>query len=161
MHEGITVQVRFDGREAEWTMTVEGNGPWSLCLESPRGVEAAASGGNVFEALRSMREELDLRGVTICCNGARRDVRPSGLSASHGAWMLYVLRTWRPPTVRDLVPTFGYCEPHLIGSVRDQDAYWQRHLDNRGNWLNLINPIWWLYFMTGSWGRPKAFRDVQ
>jgi hypothetical protein len=125
---------------------------WSLCLESPNGIESTANGGNVFEALRSIRTELASRSMVICCNGARFDVRPSGLSASHGAWMVYVLRRWRPATVRDLVPIFGYAPPDRIGTVDERDAYWERHLKNRSNWLNFINPVWWIYLLTASWG---------
>lgn len=156
MNEELPIYVILEGQETEWKMVVEGDGPWHLRLESPDGVEATASGENVFEALRSMRTALAPRRVTICCNGARADVRPSGLSASHGAWMVYVLHMWRPPTVRDLVPTFGYCRAGLVGSVEEQDAYWEGHLKSRKNWLNFINPVWWVYFATASWGKPKS-----
>ncbi|MGW7657911.1 hypothetical protein ACWGJ7_39510, partial [Streptomyces tendae] len=91
MDEEIPLYVQREGQELQWKMTVEGEGPWHLRLESPHGVEATATGDNVFQALRSMRPGLASRGVEVCCNGARADVRPSGLSASHGAWMVYVL----------------------------------------------------------------------
>lgn len=155
MEEEIPLYVQREGQELQWKMAVEGDGPWHLRLESPHGVEATATGGNVFEALRAMLPGLSSKGVAVCCNGARVDVRPSGLSASHGAWMVYVLRLWRPPTVRDLVPTLGYCPAELTGSIENQDAYWERHLKSRRNWLNFINPVWWIYFLTASWGRPK------
>jgi hypothetical protein len=155
MNEEFPICVQVDGRENEWRMLVEGDGPWCLRLVSPGGVESTATGDNVFGALRAMRADVSSRGIIICCNGSRVDVRPSGLSASHGAWMVYVLRMWRPPTVRDLVPTFGYAPAGRIGSVEEQDAYWARHLKNRKNWLNFINPIWWIYFFTASWGKPQ------
>lgn len=69
--------------------------------------------------------------------------------------MVYILHMWRPTTVRDLVPVFGYAQPHKVGTVEEQDAYWERHLKNRKNWLNFINPVWWIYFLTSSWGKPK------
>jgi hypothetical protein len=158
MSEEIPIRVQKDGRENQWKMLIEGEGPWNLRLESPNGVESTASGDNIFEALRSMRTELSPRHISICCNGARVNVRPSGLSASHGAWVVYVLYMWRPSTVRDLVPVFGYAPPRKIGSVEEQDAYWERHLKHRKNWLNFINPLWWIYFLTSSWGKPK-WRD--
>ncbi|MCQ6250521.1 hypothetical protein [Streptomyces malaysiensis] len=155
MDEEIPLYVQRNGQELRWKMTVEGDGPWRLRLESSDGVEATATGDNVFEALRAMRPGLTSKGVAVCCHGARVDVRPSGLSASHGAWMVYVLRLWRPPTVRDLVPTFGYCPAELTGSPEEQDAYWEKHLKSRKNWFNFINPVWWIYLLTASWGRPK------
>lgn len=155
MAEEIKIRVEKGGRENQWKIVVEGEGPWTLRLESPNRVESTASGDNIFEALRSMRRELSSRNILLCCNGARVNVRPSGLSASHGAWMVYVLHMWRPSTVRDLVPVFGYAPPHKIGTVEEQDAYWERHLKNRMNWLNFINPLWWIYFFTSSWGKPK------
>jgi len=158
MNEEFPIRVQLNGRVVEWKMLVEGDGPWSLRLVSPSRVESAVSGENVFAALRSMRSELTPRGIAICCNGARVDVRPSGLSASHGAWMVYVLHMWRPPTMRDLVPILSYSPPGKIDSVEEQDAYWERHVKNRKNWLNFINPVWWIFFLTASWGKPK-WRD--
>ncbi|WP_125514155.1 hypothetical protein [Streptomyces sp. WAC 01529] len=155
MNEDIPVYVQLGGEEAEWKMSVEGEGPWRLRLESPDGVESTANGDNVFEALRSIRAELAPKGVTICCNGARVDVRPSGLSKSHGGWMVYILHMRLPSTTRDLVPTFGRCPARLVGSVEEQDAYWERHLKNRRNWINYINPAWWIYFFLGFWAKPR------
>lgn len=158
MNEEIPILVQVDAQEARWKVLVEGDGPWRLRLESPNGIESVASGDNIFQALRSMRSELSPRGIELCCNGARVNVRPSGLSASHGAWMVYVLHMWRPSTVRDLVPILDYAPPNKIGSVEDQDDYWERHLKNRKNWLNFINPVWWIYFLTASWGKPRRRR---
>ncbi|BBC33296.1 hypothetical protein SGFS_045900 [Streptomyces graminofaciens] len=155
MSEEIPIRVQIDGREAIWKMLIEGDGPWHLSLQSANGVESTAFGNNVFEALRSIRTQLFPRRIIICCNGARANVRPSALSASHGAWMIYTLHMWRPSTVRDLAPTLSYAPPSKIGSVEEQDAYWERHLRNRKNWLNFINPVWWIYFLTDSWGKPK------
>jgi hypothetical protein len=158
MNDELDLHVQISGgAEARWQISIEGDGPWHLRLKSPDGIEAAAVGSNAFEALRSIREQLAPRGIIMCCNGARVDVRPSGFSASHGAWMIYVLRMWRPPTVRDLVPIFGYAHPSKVGSVEEQDAYWERHLKNRKNLLNFINPVWWVYFLTASRGKPKGF----
>ncbi|MFE6888916.1 hypothetical protein [Streptomyces sp. NPDC057694] len=158
MVDELPVRVQVGGQVVEWMLIIQGDGPWALTLRSPSGVECSAQGDDVFDALRTMRTELAPRGVKICCSGARKDVRPSGFSASHGAWMIYVLPMWRPPTVRDLVSTFGYCKPGLVSSVEEQDAYWERYLANRNRWFNFINPVWWAYFLTASWGKPK-FRE--
>lgn len=156
MNQQIPVHVLIDGNLSEWLIKVDGDGPWSLRLESPAGEEASAQGDNVYEALRSIRGDLSPSGVTLCINGARIDARPSPLSASHGAWMVYILRLWRPPTVRDLAPVFAYSDASRIGSVDEQDEYWQHHLRRRTSRLNLVNPIWWIYFLTSSWGSPKG-----
>ncbi|MYW68412.1 hypothetical protein GTY65_30700 [Streptomyces sp. SID8379] len=155
MNEELPVRVQVDGRLVEWKLLVEGDGPWVLTLRSPAGNECSAQGDDVFDVLRVLRAELAPRAVKICCNGARANVRPSGFASSYGSWMIYVLHRWRPVTVRDLVPTFDHCEPGLVGSVEEQDAYWERYLSDRGKWLKLINPVWWAYFLTASWGRPK------
>ncbi|WP_327393186.1 hypothetical protein OG533_31660 [Streptomyces sp. NBC_01186] len=157
MNEEIPIYVRLEGREEEWKILVEGDGPWILHLESSNGVEISKAADNVFSALQEMRATLAQRDITLCCNGARVDVRPSPQSASYGAWMVYVLHMWRPPTVRDLVPTFGYCADR-IGSVEEQDAYWERHLARRKSWVNFVNPLWWIYLFTASWGKPKKGR---
>lgn len=154
MNEEIPIYVRLGSREEEWKILVEGEGPWDLRLESSNGVETSATADNVFAALQEMRVALAPKGVALCCNGARVDVRPSPQSASYGAWMVYVLHMWRPPTVRDLVSIFGCCAER-ISSIEEQDAYWSRHLARRKSWVNFVNPLWWIYLFTASWGNPK------
>ncbi|SPF02179.1 hypothetical protein [Streptomyces sp. MA5143a] len=39
--------------------------------------------------------------------------------------------------------------------MEEQDAYWERHLKNRKNPLNRINPVWWVYFLTAPRGKVK------
>ncbi|MER5947364.1 hypothetical protein ABT127_14955 [Streptomyces sp. NPDC001904] len=160
MVDELPVRVQVDGQVVRWRLVVEGDGPWVLTLRSPAGSECSAEGDDVFDALRSMRAELAPRGVKVCCNGARVDVRPSGLAASQGSWVVYVLHRWRPVTVRDLVSTFDPCDPDQVGSVEAQDAYWETYLADRGKWFTSLNPVWWAYFLTASWGRPK-FRRPQ
>ncbi|MFE0880098.1 hypothetical protein ACFW4X_35300 [Streptomyces smyrnaeus] len=158
LREEVPIHVVHEGGDEEWTIQVTGDGPWVWRLLSADKAECEVTGSSAFEALRTMQDAVSEKDVVLCCNGLRANVRPSHRSASHGAWMVYLLHLWRPATVRDLVHVFDYAPPEKIASRNQQDQYWEHHLAARKKWWNLANPIWWLYFATASWGKPKAFK---
>ncbi|MEO3852274.1 hypothetical protein ABGB09_32395 [Streptomyces sp. B8F3] len=156
MTERITLQTLVDGIPVAWTAAADfREGAWRLKIESPSAVEFEAAGDDLFEALRQARSSLEPRGIRLCCNGARIDTWPSGQARQHGAQVVYVHRLWLPPTVRDLVPTLGAADASRIGTVAEQEEFHARHLANRKRWFNFVNPVWWIYLFTSSWGRPR------
>ncbi|MFF0728394.1 hypothetical protein [Streptomyces sp. NPDC004134] len=160
MMERISLHALVDGMPVAWTATVENHeGAWCLKIESSTAVECEAVGPDLFEALRQARGHLEPKGIRLCCNGARIDTWPSRQAREQGAWVVYTHRLWLPPTVRDLVPVFGLADAEKIGTVAEQEEFHARHLANRKRWwFNFVNPLWWIYLFTSSWGRPKSFR---
>ncbi|WP_181788235.1 hypothetical protein [Streptomyces phytophilus] len=155
--ERIGLRALVDGTPVAWTATVDHHeDAWRLKIESSSAVEWEGEGADLFEALRQARGCLEPKGVRLCCNGARIDTWPSRMAREHGAWVVYVHRRWLPTTVRDLVPVLGAADAGRIGTVAEQDDYHAWHLANRKRWFNLVNPLWWIWLFTSSWGRPKG-----
>lgn len=65
-------------------------------------------GADLFDCLLSLREDLESRGLLLCCQGARRNVSPSGMTRqmSNGR-LAYVLLPGRQASDDDLVEVFA------------------------------------------------------
>jgi hypothetical protein len=88
-----------------------------------------ADGRDLFDALQQLRKQaLEPLGWVPLCNGARVDCYPSGLMRDMGGGMdVYVLsgRRWLRLR-RPLVGTFEPAPKESVGTVEDQDAYYER-----------------------------------
>ncbi|WP_454857624.1 hypothetical protein [Promicromonospora soli] len=130
--------VRGDGVEEVWTLTVvEHDRDCLLRLENPGGSIWEVTDGDVWHALRALRSILDPLGVRLCCQGARVDAHVSGMSGSmSGGWLAYILRSWRAPRSRDLVNILDRAPLRKIGTVSEQDLYFERWL--KRTWTRIV-----------------------
>ncbi len=84
-------------------------------------------GGDLFWALMSYREDLEREGSAICCQGARLNVWPSGMSSSMGGGRLaYVYVIGVEVSHDDLVDIFDPAPASMVTSVAAQTAYHDR-----------------------------------
>jgi hypothetical protein len=81
MGERHEIKVIGPGGAQTAAVTVATDPPWSLALELPDGSLAEARRPDLFTALIMLREQLEDTGRLLCCQGARPDVYPSGMSA--------------------------------------------------------------------------------
>ncbi|WP_163504679.1 hypothetical protein [Fodinicola acaciae] len=58
--------------------------PWQLEVWLDDGTVVAAQENDLFECLVVVRRQLELRGISLCCEGARSDVFPSGMARQMG-----------------------------------------------------------------------------
>jgi hypothetical protein len=105
---------------------------YKLEFESPAIGKLSFINQDLFECLKDLRKNLQLRGYIALCNGARLDVRPSAMSRDmSGGIIAYILdfklRRDRSTTVT--VDIFDYAEPSLIASVEDQFKYYASQFD--------------------------------
>ena len=89
----------------------------------PRG-----EGPDLFEALASVRRDLERYDVVLACNGSRQDVFPSQMqrqaSAGRSAYVLTIPRSAvRPEMVDIFAPAPGSA---VLASVADQRAWFDR-----------------------------------
>lgn len=88
-----------------------------------------------FAALQIIRRKAEGRNWHICCQGARRNVRPSAMSRQMGGGvMAYVLETGQPGRMDSMVNIFDEDSPEAYASVADQEAYahaWFQSLGRR------------------------------
>jgi hypothetical protein len=92
-----------------------------------------ADGPDLFAALQQLRKSLEPLGWFPLCNGARVDCYPSGMARDMGGGTsVYMLSAKRHLGRRlPLVGTFEPAPKEAVGSVDDQDAYFERWLQKR------------------------------
>jgi hypothetical protein len=119
---GALITPRWDGVSAE------------LFIEaSELELTLHAVGPDLFAALQQLRKSLEPLGWFPLCNGARVDCYPSGMARDMGGGAgVYLLSATR--RLRRRLPLVGTFEPaprEAVGTVDDQDAYFERWLETR------------------------------
>lgn len=93
------------------------------------GVSVRGEARDLFAALAAARRELEAHGVQLACNGARREVYPSGMQrqATQGR-RAYVLTS--PPNAARLPPTVDIFavapESSVLATVDEQREWFNR-----------------------------------
>lgn len=102
--------------------------PWqvSVCVDENI---VAGVGPDLFEALSIARLQLEELGFLLCCNGARIDVFPSGMSRGmSGGKLAYQLRIGKQAKRRQLVDILDPASAKKVGTVEQQRDYFDRWL---------------------------------
>ncbi|MDP9265797.1 MAG: hypothetical protein M3O91_06745 [Chloroflexota bacterium] len=132
------MQVHIADTSGTRTATIEYGPKRDLCslkLSLDDGRAFTAESSDYFECLILVRRDLEAEGIVVCCQGARRDVWPSGMARDMGAGLkAYVLTIGRAPERGDLISIFGPADRELIGTVEEQ----RRHF--REWWESLRTP---------------------
>jgi hypothetical protein len=91
-------------------------------------LDVRGEGPDLFEALASVRRDLEIYGVVLACNGSRRDVFPSPMlrqaSAGRFAYELTIPRSVARPAAVDIFAPAP--ESAVLASVDDQRAWFDR-----------------------------------
>jgi len=111
------------------TRVSDDDGWFRLELDAPELGTRAAEASDVFECLCRIRVPLDHEGVRLCCNGARRDVWPSGMARDMGGgFRAYVLEIGRRASREDLVDIFDPAPIESIATVDEQRRFSEKWL---------------------------------
>jgi hypothetical protein len=114
------------------TLRAEG-GRCHLDLRLEDGRTLSADDRDYFECLLAIRRVLEQDGAFVLCQGARRDVWPSGMSRSTGAGLIaYVLTPGRGPTDDERVETFDRAERAQVTTVAEQERTFEEWIQSRG-----------------------------
>jgi hypothetical protein len=106
-----------------------GDGECTITTADPQGTVWTGSGTDWFNALRSLRRDLDVVGYRPLCAGARKNARVSGmLSQMTRGETVYLLRPGRVPRGKAWI--FDPADPADVGSVAQQDAFWEHWQDH-------------------------------
>ncbi|GGT50332.1 type VII secretion system-associated protein [Streptomyces purpureus] len=102
----------------------------------PYGVEAAGPWGSVqgrnhdlSHALAEVRRQLEAGGWLLAVNGARPDVRQSGMVAGSGTDRAYVITPGEPTDPEKMVGLFDDAPVEAVMTLADQDAAYRRLLE--------------------------------
>ncbi len=123
-------------RGEQWVGSFElQEGPGRECLLrlTYESRQLKAAGGDYFEALCTIRLQLEKLGHSIRCYGASRNVYPSGMARDMGAGLkAYRLQKGHAASMADLVSIFDDgpdVEPVSVGTQR---AYYESWLTSLG-----------------------------
>src|SRR5262249_39583336 len=87
---------------------------------------------DLYECLRAFRRLVEPDGYRVLCQGARPNVRPSGMSRQGGAWKSWVHTLDQPGSMDDLVGTFDPVEDIAsVCTVEEQDEFMRRYWEER------------------------------
>ncbi|MFD4910609.1 hypothetical protein [Kitasatospora purpeofusca] len=120
-------------QEEEWKLQPKEEPTFEIKLVSPNGAIWTAAGEDFFEALKSVRLQIEPLSYLLLCNGARVDAHPSGmLRDMTGGSALYILKMKRVP--RERVFIFDRAEADAVGTVADQRDFYQAWLGAPKRW---------------------------
>jgi len=149
IYDNVTVLVRTpDGRSTVWHVLGElVDRDYRMALVDADGRRIEAIGYDLYDCLQQIRRQLDPAGILLCCNGARKNARPSGyLSDTLGGTNVYLDWRWRGGLPRDLVELLDYAPPRKIATVEEQENYLRRVDDYQRSFLPILNPLQWAAF---------------
>lgn len=123
MADYVPVQVMTPDGVREWVMNISRpGGGWEMALTGDE-QSWTASGPNAFQALRTLRADLDRAGVLIGLNGARPNSWASGMQADMGEGKVVYLcemgETGRPLSVG----TLDAAPLDSVGTVAEQNEF--------------------------------------
>ncbi len=114
------------GRTRGSTVTIHDVHPARVDISSDNLV-LAAEGEDLLVCLIAIRQQLEARGLHLCCQGARPEVWPSGqLRQFTNGRSGYVLTSVSAGTVPQDVDLFAPARPEEIGTVEEQLAFVRR-----------------------------------
>ena len=97
----------------------------------PNGELHSANERDYFESLCSLRGAFEGRWIVPLCNGARRDVYPSGMQRDMvGGLAGYVLTMNRQRSPNDSVEIFGPTDARYVGTVKEQGDYFRAWVES-------------------------------
>jgi hypothetical protein len=94
---------------------------------------AATAEGGFFEALISIRKQLEPEGIRVLCHGCSRDVFPSPMIGSMGyGEKAYRLEIGRPARSADIVSIFDTAPGVNPATVAEQEQFYREWLRSIG-----------------------------
>ncbi len=120
-----------DGNVCEYIIEISLSAPWKILLSGADCKQREFVGDDLFEAFLNLRKSLEKQGYKLLCNGARKDVFPSGMSRSMGGGRkAYIIRIGLQTNMNDIVDIFDYAEPKIIATAKEQQLFYQQWVES-------------------------------
>ena len=84
---------------------------------------------NIFDSVVELRKKLELNNIYLLCNASAINVYPSGMQKEFGGTKAYKLQMGKQATLNDVVDIFDYDSELKIGSVKEQEEFYENWLD--------------------------------
>ena len=84
---------------------------------------------NIFDSVVELRKKLELKNIYLLCNASVINVYPSGMQKEFGGTKAYKLQMGKQATLNEVVDIFDYDSELKIGSVKEQEEFYENWLD--------------------------------
>ena len=85
---------------------------------------------NIFDSVVELRKKLELNNIYLLCNASVINVYPSGMQKEFGGTKAYKLQMGKQATLSDVVDIFDYDSELKIGSVKEQEEFYENWLES-------------------------------
>ena len=85
---------------------------------------------NIFDSIVELRKKLELNNIYLLCNASAINVYPSGMQKEFGGTKAYKLQMGKQATLTDVVDIFDYDNELKIGSVKEQEEFYENWLES-------------------------------
>lgn len=85
---------------------------------------------NIFDSVVELRKKLELNNIYLLCNASAINVYPSGMQKEFGGTKAYKLQMGKQATLNDVVDIFDYDNRLKIGSVKEQEEFYESWLES-------------------------------
>ena len=100
-----------------------------LKIEIERTIYSSKS-DNIFDSVVELRKKLELKNIYLLCNASVINVYPSGMQKEFGGTKAYKLQMGKQATLSDVVDIFDYDSELKIGSVKEQEEFFESWLES-------------------------------
>ena len=85
---------------------------------------------NIFDSVVELRKKLELKNIYLLCNASVINVYPSGMQKEFGGTKAYKLQMVKQATLSDVVDIFDYDSELKIGSVKEQEEFFESWIES-------------------------------
>ena len=85
---------------------------------------------NIFDSVVELRKKLELKNIYLLCNASFINVYPSGMQKEFGGTKAYKLQMVKQATLSDVVDIFDYDSELKIGSVKEQEEFFESWIES-------------------------------
>ena len=85
---------------------------------------------NIFDSIVELRKKLELKNIYLLCNASVINVYPSGMQKEFGGTKAYKLQMGKQATLNEVVDIFDYDSELKIGSVKEQEEFYENWLES-------------------------------
>ncbi|WP_238974464.1 hypothetical protein [Leptotrichia buccalis] len=100
-----------------------------LKIEIERTIYSSKS-DNIFDSVVELRKKLELNKIYLLCNASAINVYPSVMQKEFGGTKAYKLQMGKQAILIDVVDIFDYDSELKIGSVKEQEEFYESWLES-------------------------------
>ena len=101
----------------------------NLKIEIERAIYFSKS-DNIFDSVVELRKKLELKNIYLLCNASVINVYPSGMQKEFGGTKAYKLQMGKQAVLADVVDIFDYDSELKIGSVKEQEEFFESWIES-------------------------------